>query len=77
MHLIVLQLNDCTSGSNRLAALRALERCEQPATGLNNFLLASATAKVVPRRPAPMMETSGFCFLFTSGIGIFNEQTLV
>ena len=49
---------------------------EQRATGLNNPSPASATARVVPSRPAPMMETSGFSFLFVSGIGIFNVQTL-
>ena len=31
-----------------------------------------ARASAVPRRPLPMIEIVGFCFIFASGIGIFE-----
>ena len=76
MNPIVLRL---TPAHRRLKDWRPGGRSnagEQRVTGLNNLSRPSATARVVPSRPVPMMETSGFSFLFVSGIGIFNVLTL-
>ena len=43
-------------------------------TGLSILRPASATARAVPRRRLPMIETSGFRFLFLSGIGIVTAK---